>query len=115
MDADLEKRARELLAAEYEADGHDYVARCIRWDADLTTSERREVRAVIAALSAGQADVSQQTAQDARRPAPRNRREAAALAGTALAYLGVIEAHIDAAIARCETDAAIAASGERDE
>lgn len=39
-------------------------------------------------------------------PAPRNRTEAAALAKVALAYLGVIDAHIDAAIARCETNAA---------
>lgn len=37
-------------------------------------------------------------------PLPRNRSEAAALAKQALAYLGVIDAHIDAAIARCETD-----------
>lgn len=39
-------------------------------------------------------------------PTPRNRQEAAALAGLALAYLGVTRAHIDAVIARCETDLA---------
>lgn len=38
-------------------------------------------------------------------PPPRNRSEAASLAKLALAYLGVIDAHIDAAIARAETDA----------
>jgi hypothetical protein len=37
---------------------------------------------------------------------PRNRSEAVALAKLALAYLGVVDAHIDHAIARCETDAA---------
>lgn len=37
-------------------------------------------------------------------PTPRNREEAMALAKLALAYLGVVDAHIDAAILRCETD-----------
>lgn len=39
-------------------------------------------------------------------PVPRNRQEAAALAKLALAYLGVTSAHIDAVVARCETDLA---------
>jgi hypothetical protein len=44
-------------------------------------------------------------------PAPRNRQEAAALAKLALAYLGVTSAHIDAAVARCETDLAAQPGG----
>lgn len=39
-------------------------------------------------------------------PAPRNRREAEALARLALAHLDLIRAHIDAAATRCETDVA---------
>lgn len=44
-------------------------------------------------------------------PAPRNRQEAAALAKLALAYLGVTSAHIDAVVARCETDLAAQPGG----
>ena len=46
----------------------------------------------------------QPAAVDEAYPTPRNRAEAVALAKLALAHLGVIDAHIDAAIARCETD-----------
>ena len=42
--------ARELLAAEYELDGADYVAQCIRRDSMLTTMEARCLRAISAAL-----------------------------------------------------------------
>src|SRR5690625_3416568 len=44
-------------------------------------------------------------------PAPRNRQEAASLARLALAYLGVTSAHIDAVVARCETDLAAQQGG----
>jgi hypothetical protein len=48
----------------------------------------------------------QPAAADGAYPTPRNRAEAVALARLALAYLGVIDAHIDVAISRCETDLA---------
>ena len=48
----------------------------------------------------------QPAAVDGAYPTPRNRAEAAALARLALAHLGVIDAHIDVAIARCETNSA---------
>jgi len=48
----------------------------------------------------------QPAAGDRAYPTPRNRAEAVALARLALAHLGVIDAHIDAAIARCETNSA---------
>lgn len=53
----------------------------------------------------------QPAAVDGVYPTPRNRAEAAALARLALAYLGVIDAHIDAAIARCETNSATQPGG----
>lgn len=46
----------------------------------------------------------QPAAVDVTYPTPRNRAEALALARLALAYLGVIDSHISAAITRCETD-----------
>lgn len=48
----------------------------------------------------------QPTAVDVTYPTPRNRAEALALARLGLAYLGVIDSHISAAITRCETDSA---------
>ncbi|MCE7031773.1 hypothetical protein LY625_03935 [Lysobacter sp. GX 14042] len=50
-DPKLEAEARELLAAEYERDGVEYVGRCIREDAMLTVPEQRAIRAIVAALS----------------------------------------------------------------
>jgi hypothetical protein len=55
---------------------------------------------------AKRAIAQQPAAVDGAYPTPRNRAEAVALARLALAHLGVIDAHIDAAIARCETDLA---------
>ena len=46
-----EREARELLAREYERDGQDFVARCLRYEPDVTTLERRSIRAIIAALT----------------------------------------------------------------
>ena len=63
-------------------------------------------------------DIAQQPAAvdgDNPYPAPRNRQEAAALAKLALAYLGVTSAHIDAAVARCETDLAAQQGGSDNE
>jgi hypothetical protein len=51
-DAAVERRARELLAAEYDKDELPFVANCIRTDAMLTGVESRSVRAVVAALTA---------------------------------------------------------------
>lgn len=53
----------------------------------------------------------QPAAVDEDYPTPRNRAEAVALARLALAHLGVIDAHIDAAIARCETNSAAQTGG----
>lgn len=53
----------------------------------------------------------QPAAVDEAYPTPRNRAEAVALARLALAHLGVIDAHIDAAIARCETNSAAQPGG----
>jgi len=47
---DLDKMARELLAAEYERDGITHVADCIRREAMLTRIEHRSVRAIRTAL-----------------------------------------------------------------
>jgi len=47
----IEQRARELLAAEYERDGQDYIARLLRTPGEsLTAMEARAFRAVAAAL-----------------------------------------------------------------
>ena len=51
--------ARELLAAEYELDGADYVAQCIRRDSMLTTMEARCLRAISAALRSKQPAASE--------------------------------------------------------
>jgi|GEM_PF-5769380 len=50
--ADLMQQARVLLAAEYERDGIEHVAGCIRHDATLTKLEQRAIRAIAAALRA---------------------------------------------------------------
>lgn len=49
---DDQKRARELLAQEYERDGITHVPDCIRREAMLTEIEHRAVRAITAALRA---------------------------------------------------------------
>lgn len=46
-----ERRARELLAAEYDRDGIPFVADCIRTDAMLSGPETRAIRALTAALT----------------------------------------------------------------
>ena len=47
---DLDKMARELLAAEYVRDGATHAPDCIRREATLTRLEYRSVRAIRAAL-----------------------------------------------------------------
>lgn len=47
---DLDKMARELLAAEWERDGIIFVPDCIRHEEMLTKMEQREIRAITAAL-----------------------------------------------------------------
>lgn len=53
-DAMVERRAREMLAAEYEREGIEFVPNAIRTDPILTTAEARAVRAISAALIATQ-------------------------------------------------------------
>jgi hypothetical protein len=65
------------------------------------SGEYRQIEAALAKYA-----VQQPAAGEGAYPTPRNRAEAVALARLALAHLGVIDAHIDAAIARCETDLA---------
>ncbi|MES2533330.1 MAG: hypothetical protein V4636_19965 [Pseudomonadota bacterium] len=48
---DANRTARELLAAEYEREGIEFVPNAIRTDPILTTAEDRAVRAIVAALS----------------------------------------------------------------
>lgn len=69
---------------------------------ELRPGIHSKVQAVADELRASLAQ--QPAAVDEEYPTPRNRAEAVALARLARAYLGVIEAHIDAAVARCETD-----------
>src|SRR5690606_25262501 len=65
-------------------------------------TQSAEIEALRAEVERAQQPTS--VAVDEAYPTPRNRAEAVALAKLALAHLGVIDAHIDAAIARCETD-----------
>lgn len=48
---DANRTARELLAAEYEREGIEFVPNAIRTDPILTTAEARAVRAIVAALA----------------------------------------------------------------
>lgn len=76
---------------------------------DYTTSMEATEQVLIAAnevLRVSQPAAQQPAAVDVTYPTPRNRAEALALARLALAYLGVIDSHISAAITRCETDSA---------
>lgn len=50
-DRDDQRKARELLAAEYDRDGIPFVANCIRTEPNLTGFEKRAIRAVVAALA----------------------------------------------------------------
>lgn len=52
-DRDDQRKARELLAAEYDRDGIPFVADCIRTDAMLSRVEERAIRAISAALQEG--------------------------------------------------------------
>ena len=44
------KEARDFLAKEYEREGMDYIADCLRGEAMLTPFENRAIRAITAAL-----------------------------------------------------------------
>lgn len=79
------------------------------WESDLAEDKRDGVPEVAIRVQEIHIDqlralAQQSTAVYGAYPTPRNRVEAVALARLALAYLGVIDAHIDAAIARCETE-----------
>ena len=50
----IEKRARELLAAEYERDGHLGVAHTLRYGYRLTPAQDKGLAAIAAALSSAQ-------------------------------------------------------------
>jgi hypothetical protein len=76
-------------------------------------AQRDELVSRLEALTAAQQQQGQPAAADGAYPTPRNRAEAVALARLALAYLGVIDAHIDAAAARCETDLAAQPQGDK--
>ena len=49
--SDAHRKARELLAAEYDREELTFVADCIRTDAFLARNEDRAIRAIVAALA----------------------------------------------------------------
>ena len=51
---EIEKRARDLLAAEYERDGHLGVAHTLRYGYRLTPAQDKGLAAIAAALSSAQ-------------------------------------------------------------